>query len=180
MTEPETGSGLTIRELLDRHETGLVTYVTRLVGDVERARDVVQDTFMRLLKQGNSLRSQAPEVLARWLFTTARNRALDVVRKEQRMRAREQAVAAPESLADADPQGQLEKRDQLGGILRFLAELPANQQEALRLKYQQGLSYRQIAEVMDQSLNHVGVLLHHGLHALRRRVLEADRGGVRS
>ena len=48
-----------------------------------------------------------------------------------------------------------------------ISKLPKQQQEALRLKYQGGLSYREIAEVMDTTTNNVGVLLHTAIGKLR-------------
>ena len=50
---------------------------------------------------------------------------------------------------------------------RALGELPSRQQEAVRLKLQDGLSYRAIAEVMDTSIGNVGHLIHHGMASLR-------------
>ena len=51
-----------------------------------------------------------------------------------------------------------------------MAALPALQQEVLRLKFQAGLSYQEIAEVTGKSVSHVGVLLHEGLKSIRERV----------
>ena len=48
--------------------------------------------------------------------------------------------------------------------------LPANQQEVIRLKFQHGLSYKQIAEVTQLSVSNVGFLIHAGLKTLRQRL----------
>jgi len=180
VTNTSEGSPPPIRSILERYETALVTYAARLTGDVEQARDVVQDTFLKLIRQGDSVRSQAPEVLVRWLYTTCRNRALDVLKKERRMKSREEAAAQWGTGIAPDPAEAVQQQELLVGVARLLEELPANQQEALRLKFQLDLPYQQIAEVMGQSLGHVGFLLHKGLHALRRKALEAEHGGARS
>jgi RNA polymerase sigma-70 factor (ECF subfamily) len=52
----------------------------------------------------------------------------------------------------------------------FLGDLPANQQEAIRLKFQHELSYKQIAEVTQLSVSNVGFLIHTGLKTLRQRL----------
>jgi RNA polymerase sigma-70 factor (ECF subfamily) len=57
-----------------------------------------------------------------------------------------------------------------------LKQLSDKQQEAVRLKFQSGLSYREIAEVMDITVNHVGVLLHNALKAIRDRITTSDEG----
>ena len=66
---------------LERYEAPLVEYATRILGDVEHARDVVQDTFLKLCRAGPG---KVRDHLAQWLFTVCRNRAYDVRRKEGR------------------------------------------------------------------------------------------------
>ena len=71
-----------IREALDRHERPLVQYASRLLGDPERGRDVVQEAFLRLCDQDPA---ELDGHLAAWLYTVTRNRAFDILRKEKRM-----------------------------------------------------------------------------------------------
>lgn len=72
-----------------------------------------------------------------------------------------------------DPAVVLEGRQTTSRVTEILAFLPANQQEAIRLKFQEGMSYRDISEVMTLSVSHVGVLLHKALKAIRQQ-LQAD------
>src|SRR3954454_8070550 len=80
--QPEVEHGSWVREAVVRFEGPLLLYASRLLGDAETARDVVQDTFLRLCGQD---RAAVGDHLAEWLFTVCRNRALDVLRKEHRM-----------------------------------------------------------------------------------------------
>ena len=68
--------------LVGRFELPLLQYATRSIGDRERARDVVQETFVQLQRARRDEFDTAP---AKWLFTVCRNRALNVCRKERRM-----------------------------------------------------------------------------------------------
>ena len=61
-----------------------------------------------------------------------------------------------------------ETRDTAGRLLRLLDSLPGNQQEVLRLKFQNGLSYREISRVTDLSVTNVGFLIHTALKSLRQ------------
>src|SRR5215218_1519574 len=80
--EPNSDPNDWIREAVSRFEGPLTLYAARLLNDPDRARDVVQDTFLKLCRQdGAEIRDR----LAEWLFTVCRNRALDVLRKEGRM-----------------------------------------------------------------------------------------------
>ena len=64
-----------IRATLDRFEGPLLRYALRITGELEAARDVVQETFLKLCKED---RAAIEQHLSQWLFTVCRNRALDV------------------------------------------------------------------------------------------------------
>ena len=70
-----------IRSALERFEAPLTRYAYGITGDLERARDVVQDTFLRLCRASPA---QIDGYIAPWLFKVCRNRALDVRKKEAR------------------------------------------------------------------------------------------------
>ena len=182
MGETREPTPLTIQQLLNRHERRLLAYAARLLGDAEQARDVVQDTFLRWVRERRRLRRETPETVTRWLYTTCRNRAFDLRKREQRMKTREARASArvEHDHGSAEPEQAAEQRELLDGVWRWLDALPAAEQEALRLKFLHGLSYRQIAEVMDQSLGNVGFLLHKAMHALRRKAAVYERRGMLS
>lgn len=153
-----------VRQALERFEGPLLRYALRLTGDLELARDVVQDTFLKLCRQTpDSLDGH----LAQWMFTVCRNRALDVHRKERRMTtatALDERSAAERHSAPDQP---AEVKDSAEKVFRLLYRLPDNQQEVIRLKFQNELSYQEIAAVTGLSVSNVGFLLHVGLKRLR-------------
>src|SRR5438876_7565925 len=71
-----------IEMLMRRFETPLLQFATRITGDRERARDIVQETFVKYQRNGAASHAEEP---ATWLFTVCRNGALNVCRKERRM-----------------------------------------------------------------------------------------------
>src|SRR5438093_8371542 len=152
-------------ELLRRFEVPLLQYATRITGNNERARDVVQETFIKLQRNG----AVAPEKTATWLFTVCRNGALNVCRKERRMMYLDEEII--ESRRDEEPMPfeRMEQREASGFLMKILATLPARQQEVLQLKFQNDLSYQQIAEITKTTANSVGVLIHTALTTLRQR-----------
>lgn len=156
-----------ILSALRRYERRLCLYAARLTGDPERARDVVQETFLRLCTER---RERVEGHVAEWLFTVCRNRALDLRAKETGMqRILEDGVAERPEL-DGDPARTLETREERGRVRRFLDALPDAQREVLLLKFQQGLSYREIGRVTGHSVSNVGFLIHRGMRALRERL----------
>jgi RNA polymerase sigma-70 factor (ECF subfamily) len=144
-----------------RFERPLLAYVRRLLSDPHRGRDVVQDAFLQLCRQP---RAEIEPRLAAWLFAVCRRRVVDILRKENRMTT----LSADPPTGANGPADILEHKDATAAVLARLTRLPANQQEAIRLKFQQQFSYREIAEVMGLSESHVGVLLHTALTTLRR------------
>ena len=142
----------------------LVRYATRLLGDPERARDVVQDTFVKLLGQpAAAVEGHAVE----WLFTVCRNRAMDILRKEQRMKRFEDGEVERVKAADPRPGRALEQAETHAAMLRLIDRLPANQQEVVRLKFQNGFSYKEISRITEHSVGNVGFLIHTAVARLR-------------
>jgi len=153
-------------EIVHRFEIPLFQYAQRITGDRELARDVVQETFVKFQRNGALRREEEP---ATWLFTVCRNAALNVCRKERRMiYVDEEAIEARES-EQPMPFDQLEQKEATGFLLRIVGTLPPRQQEVIQLKFQNDLSYQQIAEIMQTTANNVGVLLHTALKTLRER-----------
>ena len=156
-----------IHRAVERHEWRLVRYAARITRDVERARDVVQEAFLRLLRED---RSRVEPVLAEWLFAVCRNLALDIAGKEKRMRFLEDHSARLETCPGPAPEAAAEAVETRDALLRLLERLPAAQQEVLRLKFQEGLSYKEIGRVTRRSVSHVGVLIHQALKSIRQRI----------
>ena len=160
-----------LREILLKYEGDLLRYAQRIVGDPEQARDVVQDTFLKLWQQN---RAELDGHLVEWLYTVCRNRAVDVRRKEQRMHTLAEESWDVQETAEPSPGALAECRDSAAQVLELVDGLPANQQEVIRLKFQAGLSYREISRVTGLTVTHVGVLLHTGLKAIRLRLCPAN------
>ena len=161
-----------MKALLQRFELPLLQYATRITGDRDRARDIVQETFWRWQRDGADLRDDAP---VKWLFTVCRNRALNVCRKERRMIYLDEEILEAQPGAEPLPSAQIEQSEARGFLLRIVASLPPRQQEVLQLKFQNDLSYQQIAEITKTSANNVGVLIHTALKTLRLRYAHASR-----
>jgi RNA polymerase sigma-70 factor (ECF subfamily) len=158
-----------VRRIVDEHEDRLLRYAGRLLGDADRARDVVQEAFLKLCRQSPA---ELDGKLTPWLYTVTRNRCVDLLRKEHPMSSLTQAQpAAPPGSGGpgvcVDPLEAVERDESASLAQRALGDLPPNQQEVVRLKFEQGLSYKQIAEVTGLTVTNVGYLLHTALKTLR-------------
>jgi RNA polymerase sigma factor (sigma-70 family) len=167
-----------VRDAFARHEAPLIRFAAQITGDTERARDVVQDTFIRLcraLRGEGGAKSPPHERVTAWLFQVCRNRALDVVKKERRMNYPGDEQLAARQGGGPSPSVVVEARAELRQALEALEALPDKQQEVVRLKLQAGLSYAEISAVTGETVNHVGVLLHQALKAIRQQLLSEER-----
>ena len=164
---------ITPRELLDRFEKPLVVYAEKLTGgDLEAARDIVQEAFLRLLKDPQARELERPVA---WLYRVVRNLALDRLRKEKRMSPLTDLTS--KSMPDPAPlpDRRVELKEVSQSIMAAMAALSSRNQEVLRLKFQAGLSYREIGEVTGDSVSNVGFIIHQSLKALRAAVAPARK-----
>jgi RNA polymerase sigma-70 factor (ECF subfamily) len=127
--------------------------------------EVVQETFLKLYQEDAS---QLNGRLGQWLYTVCRNQAVDVRRKESRVVTWSESPAVADGRGDSSLDAELQ--DDLRQVLQAISQLPPNQQECIRLKFQQGLSYKQISAVTGHSTTNVGFLIHVGMKTLRQRL----------
>lgn len=156
-----------VQTTMDQYEQPLLRYALRLTGEIETARDVVQDTFLKLCV---AEREKVENHLVPWLYRVCRNRALDVMKKEQRMQPIDdtalEAYPSPAPL----PSSLAEKHETETRVLTTLAALPENQQEVFRLKFLDQLSYKEISGVTGYPVNHVRYLIHISLQRMREKL----------
>lgn len=162
-------------ELLTRHERPLIRYAHSITGNLEDARDVVQDVFVKLSQNLHAIEEAR---LTSWLFTVCKNRALDHLRKHQRLIVMENETLDRETSPEPRPGDELDQRETASDLRALIEQLPARQREAVRLKFIAGLDYKEISQTMQTSLGNVGYLIHHGVQALRVKWREMEQGAV--
>ncbi len=167
--------------LLDRYERVLIRYARSITGDLDSARDVVQETFIKVARgevrnaegrgrNGSNGAEASASHLEAWLFTVTRNGALDHQRKHSRIIS--MTLPDDRPCAAPGPDATLEQRENATVIFGMLDALSPNQREVIRLKFQNDLSYREIAGVTKLSVTNVGFLIHAGLKKLRALLRE--------
>ena len=153
-----------IVDALDLYEDALIRYATWVLRDSELAREVVQETFLRLCREEQT---KVGGYVAQWLFTVCRNLAFDTRKREARMTPLENAEIGVNSDA--------ENKEAVGEIFRLVESLPKNQREVVYLKFQCDLSYKEISEITKLSMGNVGFLMHTALKTIRKQILSVPR-----
>ncbi len=136
----------------------ILRYLNRLVGP-KCGEDVLQDTFVQALLHIDKLRDvNSP---GGWLFRIAGNLAKNVLRKKKLV-----TYIALDRLMHSSPQ----EDPRLAHMRRAISELPDKHRETVMLRWYDGLSYEEIAQVLDISLGTVRSRLHHSVGKLRMRM----------
>jgi RNA polymerase sigma factor (sigma-70 family) len=156
----------TIEELFAALESPLLGYALRLAGELGAAEDIVQEAFMKLHAQFDEVREPR-----KWLFRTVHNLALNHRRDAGKIVALEKSGdGEPASAETADPQPlpdeQIARLESIGLVRLSVETLDARSRELIRLKFNEGLAYKEISARTGLTIGHVGYLLHHALKAV--------------
>jgi len=166
----------TVEGLFAALESPLLNYALRLVGERSVAEDMVQDAFMKLHAQFDQVREPR-----RWLYRTVHNQALNHRRQAGKIvslnpHPEESEQAVPDT---SDPQPlpdeQIARWEGIGLVRLSLETLDDRSREVVRLKFNEGLSYKEISARTGLKIGHVGYLLHHALKAIAD---ELSKNGV--
>jgi RNA polymerase sigma-70 factor, ECF subfamily len=161
--------------LVARWETPLFRFVSRMVDRPDDARDVCQETFLRILDKADAFRDGAR--FSTWMYQIALNLCRDQSRRKRRWGrlmlappAHEteapKEYAAPETV-ETNPTAAFEDAERRGAVRNALSRLPREQREVLLLKEYQGLKFREIAEVLGVPESTVKSRMYAGLDAMR-------------
>lgn len=150
-------------ELATAHRLFVYRIAMRILQDHHAAEDVVQDVFVLAWRALPKLRHD--RALRAWLYRVATNAALSQLRRQ-----RIQPAILTSDLVDpsASPSEALEQAEYKVWLANALATLPGVQREALILRFQQGLSYQEIAAVTQSPLGTVKSTLSRGIKRLQR------------
>lgn len=147
------------------HEKRLLRFLTRFVSE-EPARDIVQDAFLKLWKESlENVEGRETE----WLFTVCRNQALDLLRREKRVKS-EPIENVDLASTDLPADKNIEAGESQSKVTKAISQLTASQQEVIRLKFQEGFSYKDISKITGHSISHIGVLIHEAMKVLKSEV----------
>lgn len=164
----QQGDARAFGALYERHVDRVYAYVAHRVGNRADAEDLTQEVFLRALANLKGFRWRGS--LLPWLLTIARNLVTD----HWRRRSREvgNPVVAP-TVADGLTEV-VERRWQQEQLRAVAGELTELQQQVIALRFADGLSIAETAQVMGRSENAVKNLQHKAIAALRRRLRQED------
>jgi RNA polymerase sigma-70 factor, ECF subfamily len=174
------GSERAYRELIGRYQRPVFSLIYRLVRDREKAEDLAQDTFIKVL---NAIDRYNPEFkFSSWIFKIAHNTSLDHLRRKEpetlsmdgsphaRTAAETEATTISPASGDENPEEYTVNRELGTEIDGALGTLRTEYRTAIVLCHVEGRPYEEIAEIMDVPLGTVKTYIHRGRKELMQRL----------
>ena len=174
-----SGDRNAISRLIERHSRRVRDYINMMVKDRDVAEDIFQETFIKAVRVIDEGRYTDNGKFLSWILRIAHNQVID------HFRAQRQSKAVTESEAGYDVLGTLRfaertvedsmVSDQIERDVRALVELlPAEQREVVMMRYFAGLSFKDIAEQTEVSINTALGRMRYALINLRRMIKEKN------
>jgi RNA polymerase sigma-70 factor (ECF subfamily) len=159
--EVVNGSVSSFEELIERYQKTIFHMVLRMIGDVENAKDLTQDIFVKAFEKMGTFNFKYK--FFSWFYRLAINETISWLRKNPKLAGLNEAMAYPA------PENTTENDDQKIQLLQQgLLQLPEEYRSLLLLKYYCGLSYEEMAETSDISLKKVRSRLFIAREQLRK------------
>lgn len=165
-------------KLLDKYRSSIVNFIYKIVNNRGEAEDLAQDVFLKIYRARANYEPRAR--FAAWIYRIATNVSLKAIDRKRPLYAwiggtsSDGTVANPEPTVP-DPSPDAEDRlivSELGKVVRqAILNLPKNEKLAIILRRYEGLTYKEIAEVMNCTEAAVKTYIHRGKLHLRARVL---------
>ena len=164
-------------QLVLRWERPIYALAYRVIGREEDARDVAQETFLRAFRALSGFKGQAK--FSSWLYRITLNLCRDWIRRERRAPVAQppEGVDIIELASESAPSETIEdlvSRKELGrAVAKAMSTLPEEQRTAIILKEYHGLTFQEIADLLDCPLSTVKTRLYQGLSVVRKQLRDA-------
>ena len=173
----KSGDEATFKDIVIHNQSRVLNTCFRFVNNKEDAEDIAQEVFVEVYNSIVSFRGDSK--LATWIYRIAVTKSLDFVRKKKRKKRFGQikqifgAKDEAENLVvngNSDPQQKMESEERANVWKKTIDTLAENQQVAITLSKYEGLSYKEISEVMGTTVSAVESLIHRGMKNLKKKL----------
>jgi RNA polymerase sigma-70 factor (ECF subfamily) len=154
--------------LFKRHYKPLCRRVNAMLNDEEATEDVVQALFIKIWESRETI--QTPDSVAAYLFTAARNRALNYIKSQSRKSSNEVPLTNLHDESDNRMEEQMDAKELQKALYAAIDALPEKRREVFVLSRFEGKSYKEIAEIMQISVKTVEAQMGKALSTLREFV----------
>ena len=173
------GDRSAISELIERHSKRVRSYIGMMVKDDAVADDIFQETFIKAVKVIDEGRYTDSGKFLSWILRIAHNRVLDHFRREKASKQINEQEAGYDVIgtlryAENTAEDDIVHNELMESVRMLIDELPEEQQEVVRLRYYSKLSFQEIAEQTEVSINTALGRMRYALINLRRLIKEKN------
>lgn len=167
---------LAFKELMNRHQAKVYSYIFSMVHNREVANDIFQETFTKVITKMDDTYNEQGKWIA-WVMRIAHNATIDHIRKQKRFvdvngsYDSESKTDFYDRLPDEDSLGQQEKLEldeSTSELLEHISELPEEQRTVVMLRHYYEMPFKEIAELTDVSINTALGRMRYALINLRK------------
>ena len=167
-----------IKSIINEYLNPIYSYVFRITGDTAETEDISQEIFIKVWKNINKI--DPKQNFKTWIFTIARNTAVDWLRKRKNIlfsqldsKDEENERSFEETLADIEPLPDeiFQRKERVKDLEKALLKIRFDFTEILLLHYVEGMTFQEISEVIGKPLNTVKSQHRRALSALRKLLI---------
>ena len=168
-----------ISQLIDRHSNRVRDYIRMMVKDRDLADDILQETFIKVVRVIDQGRYADTGKFLSWVLRIAHNQVIDYFRSQKSAKTINESDAGYNVLgtlrfADSTVEDRLISEQVAADVRRLVEHLPEEQREVGMLRYYSGLSFQEIADQTDVSINTALGRMRYALINLRKMIKEND------
>jgi len=173
------GDKSSIEVLIKRHKNKVYTYIILTVKNQHLAEDIFQDTFIKVIISLQEGKYKDNGKFLSWVIRIAHNLIIDHYRKEKQINTYsnedyEADIFNSKKLADGNVEEFLIQDQITSDVRRLIEELPDDQKQVILLRHYGGLSFKEIAEQTDVSINTALGRMRYALINLRKLIKEKN------
>ncbi len=175
-----SGSQSCIEVLINRHKNKVYTYILLIVKNQQLAEDIFQDTFIKVIQSLINGKYKDNGKFLSWVIRIAHNLTIDHFRKEKQMNTlsnedNEMDIFNSRKLSARNIEDKLVFDQIINDVRLLIDKLPADQREVVILRHYGELSFKEIAEQTDVSINTALGRMRYALINLRKLIKEKDK-----
>ena len=173
----QSGDSGAISQLIDRHRRRVSDYIKMMVKDEDVADDIFQETFIKVVRFIDEKRYTDHGKFLSWVLRIAHNQVIDYFRQNKQQNKITEADAGYDILnslkfADRTVEDEMIGQQIESDIRKLIDTLPAEQREVVMMRYYSGLSFKEIAEQTEVSINTALGRMRYALINLRKMIRE--------
>lgn len=171
------GNNQAISQLIERHRRRVYDYVYIMVKDPEVAEDICQETFVKAVRVIEQGRYTDNGRFLSWVMRIAHNQVIDHFRAQKKVQVTNESEAGydiigTQRLSEGSVEDQMVKEQIEADLRKLIDKLPTEQSEVVKMRYYGGLSFKEIAEQTEVSINTALGRMRYALTNLRKMIKE--------